>query len=199
MDGDFNEQDSLNNGESSTDENATDDNVPTEMSNITFYETCDYEISVENTTFDNSHLPVSDNVPHDQDALNNAARLERSFSGSSNSSHVSELPDCDTCKLLRGIFSSRETVDLWDKVVRGGNQNKCHSKFWIKFIEKLKEEFPHEDGLKSKQTMFLFKTLLGVSNRDDAEVDLADLLTVVRFFGPIKPDSDGRYLLIQHV
>lgn len=34
--------------------------------------------------------------------------------------------------------------------------------FWIRFYEKLKEKFPKEDGLNSKQTKFLLKTLLEV-------------------------------------
>ena len=37
--------------------------------------------------------------------------------------------------------------------------------FWIRFYEKLKEKFPAEEGLNSKQTRYLLKTLLGVSEQ----------------------------------
>lgn len=37
--------------------------------------------------------------------------------------------------------------------------------FWLRFYEKLKEKFPAEEGLNSKQTRYLLKTLLGVSEQ----------------------------------
>lgn len=37
--------------------------------------------------------------------------------------------------------------------------------FWLRFYEKLKEKFPAEEGLNSKQTRYLLKTLLGVGEQ----------------------------------
>ncbi|XP_061176012.1 uncharacterized protein LOC133184965 [Saccostrea echinata] len=187
--------------ENNPDENAREENAETVTRNVNMNPTVDCESSpnLENTALDNNHYPVADNAPHDQTVLSNAACLERTLSVESSSSLASDLLECDTCKLLRGRFSSRESVDFWDKVDRCGNDRNCNSKFWINFIAKLEEEFPQENGLQSKQTRSLLKTLLGVKNRDDAEVGLTDLLSVVRFFGPVKPDPSGRCLLIQHL
>ena len=37
--------------------------------------------------------------------------------------------------------------------------------FLLRFYEKLKEKFPAEEGLDSKQTRYLLKTLLGVGEQ----------------------------------
>lgn len=157
------------------------------------------------------HIHGENTAPHDAIAMRRAF-IQRTSSGSLSSSLTTEdmrrlydrelhLDGCDTCKLLREACPSKETIDFWDEVdiIGGDERKKCHSKFWIPFLSKLKSTFPDKDGFGSKQVVHLLKTLLGVEGKDDGEISLSKLVNVVRYFGPIKKDEENKCILIQHL
>lgn len=164
-------------------------------------ETCEQHIHTENT------------APHDAIAMRRAYIQRKSNdSGSLGSSLTTEemrrlydtelyIAGCDTCKLLREACPSKETVGFWDEVdmIGGDERKKCHSKFWIPFLSKLKSTFSDEDGFGSKQVVHLLKTLLGVEGDDDGEISLSKLVNVVRYFGPIKKDEENKCILVRHL
>lgn len=164
-------------------------------------ETCEQHIHTENT------------APHDAIAMRRAYIQRKSNdSGSLGSSLTTEemrrlydtelyIAGCDTCKLLREACPSKETVGFWDEVdmIGGDERKKCHSKFWIPFLSKLKSAFSDEDGFGSKQVVHLLKTLLGVEGDDDGEISLSKLVNVVRYFGPIKKDEENKCILVRHL
>lgn len=162
-------------------------------------ETCEQHIHTENT------------APHDAIAMRRAY-IQRKSSGSLGSSLTTEemrrlydtelyIAGCDTCKLLRESCPSKETIGFWDEVdmIGGDERKKCHSKFWIPFLSKLKSTFSDEDGFGSKQVVHLLKTLLGVEGDDDGEISLSKLVNVVRYFGPIKKDEENKCILVRHL
>lgn len=163
--------------------------------------TCEQPIHTENT------------APHDAIAMRRAYIQRKSNdSGSLGSSLTTEemrrlydtevyIAWCDTCKLLREACPSKETVGFWDEVdmIGGDERKKCHSKFWIPFLSKLKSTFSDEDGFGSKQVVHLLKTLLGVEGDDDGEISLSKLVNVVRYFGPIKKDEENKCILVRHL
>ncbi|XP_061177362.1 uncharacterized protein LOC133186101 [Saccostrea echinata] len=156
------------------------------------------------------HFHGENPAPHDALVMRQAF-IQRTSSGSLSSSLTTEemrrlydkelyISGCDKCRLLRGTCPSKESIDFWDDVDMSGGDDKikCHSKFWSYFIAKLKEKFPEESGLNSKQTVNLLKTLLNVQNTDDGEITLSNFVKIVRFFGPFKKD-DKNCVIIHHM
>ncbi|XP_062566671.1 uncharacterized protein LOC134228982 isoform X2 [Saccostrea cucullata] len=162
-----------------------------------------YSGSVENFHGENT-------APHDPLVMRQAF-IQRTSSGSLSSSLTSEearrlfeqglhISGCDKCKLLREKCPSKESIEFWDDVEMCGDDDKtkCHSKFWSYFFAKLKEKFPNEKGLNSKQAVNFLKTLLNVPNADDGEITLTNLVKLIRFFGPFKKDGEN-CIIIDHL
>ncbi|XP_052709937.1 uncharacterized protein LOC128184481 [Crassostrea angulata] len=146
--------------------------------------------------------PVLDRIPCDPDVPMMAYFHRNSRASSSSTTSDLFSWECSTCKMFRDTAASKETMEFWSEVeTPSQNSTKsCHSKFWIRFYEKLKEKFPKEDGLNSKQTKFLLKTLLEVCDDVEGIVELSRFLKIVRFFGPVKNDGDsGRCCLVKHL
>ncbi|XP_052088005.1 uncharacterized protein LOC127725189 isoform X2 [Mytilus californianus] len=113
------------------------------------------------------------------------------FSGSFNR-------DCGSCKLLMQKLNCEETKQFWREIDNEGPNadQSCHVKFFEKFLERLKDAFPREEGLKSKSTINLLKFLLNVDRKDPiAGIKLSDLKRITDLFGPIKK-QDNRCALI---
>ncbi|CAC5366406.1 unnamed protein product [Mytilus coruscus] len=115
------------------------------------------------------------------------------FSGSFNR-------DCASCKLLMQKLNCEETKQFWREIDNEGPNpdHSCHVKFFVKFLERLKDAFPREEGLKFKSTINLLKFLLNVDQKDPiAGIKLSDLKRITDLFGPIKKQDDRCELIRQ--
>ncbi|XP_076078705.1 uncharacterized protein LOC143048731 [Mytilus galloprovincialis] len=106
--------------------------------------------------------------------------------------------DCGSCKLLMQELNCEATKQFWREIDNEGpnDHQSCHVKFFKKFLERLKDAFPTEEGLKSKSTINLLKLLLDIDQKDPiAGIKLSDLKRITDLFGPIK-NQDNRCALI---
>lgn len=151
-------------------------------------------------SLDRTPDPVLDRITCDPDVPVAYFHRNRASFSSTTSDLLSW--ECSTCKMFRDTAASKETMEFWSEVETPSQNNTkgCHSKFWIRFYAKLKEKFPKEEGLNSKQTKYLLKTLLGVCDDVEGIVELSRFLKIVRFFGPVKNDGEsGRCCLVKHL
>lgn len=108
--------------------------------------------------------------------------------------------DCGSCKLLMQKLNCEETKQFWREIDNEGPNadHSCHVKFFEKFLERLKDAFPKEDGLNSKSTINLLKFILDVDRKDPAAgIKLSDLKRITDLFGPIKKQDDRCELIRQ--
>ncbi|XP_071137356.1 uncharacterized protein [Mytilus edulis] len=156
--------------------------------------------------------PVVEDSPNTVDVETQYLRLARALSTDTSSYSELELSrgssrfsgsfnrDCAVCKLLMQKLNCEETKQFWREIDNEGPipDNSCHVKFFEKFLERLKDAFPREEGLKFKSTINLLKFLLKVDQKDPvAGIKLSDLKRITDLFGPIKKQDDRCELIRQ--
>ncbi|CAG2201932.1 unnamed protein product [Mytilus edulis] len=123
--------------------------------------------------------PVVEDSPNTVDVETQYLRLARALSTDTSSYSELELSrgssrfsgsfnrDCAVCKLLMQKLNCEETKQFWREIDNEGPNpdNSCHVKFFEKFLERLKDAFPREEGLKFKSTINLLKFLLKVDQK----------------------------------
>lgn len=113
----------------------------------------------------------------------------------------SSLNSCSTCELLSQIMMCKESTQFWRELDRKGPEanKECHVKFFSVCLQRLKDCFPDEVGLKSKTTINLLHKMLNVDPKDPtAAVKLSDLKRATELFGPIM-SQDKKCILVKQL